>query len=69
MEWYQAGGLMLGMVLAMMALGTHVAYAFMIANMVGVVVFMGGLIGIEGRDRGCGCIGRPAIPVVCRRGG
>lgn len=47
MEWYQAGGLMLGIVLAMMALGTHVAYAFMIANMVGVVVFMGGLIGIE----------------------
>ena len=47
MEWYEAGALMLGMVLVLMALGLPVALAFMAANMVGVFVFMGGFIGIE----------------------
>ena len=47
MEWYEAGSLMLGMVLVLMAVGLPVALAFMAANMVGVFVFMGGFIGIE----------------------
>ena len=47
MEWYEAGSLMLGMVLVLMAIGLPVALAFMAANMVGVFVFMGGFIGIE----------------------
>ena len=47
MAWFEAAVFMLGMVLVFMALGTPVAYAFMIANIVGVMVFMGGWIGIE----------------------
>ena len=46
-EWYEAGALMLGTVLVLMAIGLPVALAFVAANMVGVFVFMGGFIGIE----------------------
>ena len=47
MEWYAAGGLMLGMVLGLMALGFPVAFAFLGANVIGVVLFMGGSVGID----------------------
>ena len=47
MEWYTAGILMLGLVVGLMALSIPVAFAFLIANVVGAVVFMGGVAGIE----------------------
>ncbi len=46
-EWYAAGLLMLGLVVALMALSIPVAFAFLIANVVGAMVFMGGPAGIE----------------------
>ena len=47
MEWYWAGGLMLGAVLGFMAIGFPVAFAFLAANVIGVMLFMGGPIGID----------------------
>ena len=38
MEWYTAGALMLGLVVALMALSIPVAFAFLIANVVGALV-------------------------------
>ena len=46
MEWYTAGGLMLGMVIGLMVLGLPVALAFLTANIVGSLVFFGGLAGL-----------------------
>ena len=46
MEWYAALGLLLGMVLLLMMLGTPVAFAFFGANLVGAFIFMGGERGI-----------------------
>jgi len=45
--WYVAGSLMLGVVVVLMALGIPVAFAFLIANVVGAMVYMGGVAGIE----------------------
>ena len=47
MEWYTAGILMLGLVVVLMALSIPVAFAFLIANVVGAMIFMGGIAGIE----------------------
>ena len=47
MEWYTAGILMLGLVVVLMALSIPVAFAFLIANVVGAMIFMGGISGIE----------------------
>ena len=47
MEWYTAGALMLGLVVGLMALSIPVAFAFLIANVVGAMLFMGGIEGIE----------------------
>ena len=47
MEWYWAGGLMLGAVLGFMAIGFPVAFAFLGANVIGVMLFMGGPVGID----------------------
>ena len=47
MEWYTAGILMLGLVVALMTLSIPVAFAFLIANVVGAMIFMGGVAGIE----------------------
>lgn len=47
MEWYEAAALMLGMVIGLMALCVPVAFAFLIANLIGAFIFMGGWIGIE----------------------
>ncbi|HKI97591.1 MAG TPA: TRAP transporter large permease [bacterium] len=46
MEWYTAGALMLGMVIGLMALGVPVALAFLTANIVGSLVFVGHLAGL-----------------------
>ena len=47
MEWYWAGGLMLGAVLGFMAIGFPVAFAFLAANVIGVFLFMGGYVGVD----------------------
>ncbi len=47
MHWIEAGGLLIGMVLLLMGLGFPVAFAFIAANIVGAVIFMGGAVGIE----------------------
>ena len=47
MEWYTAGILMLGLVVVLMALSIPVAFAFLIANVIGAMIFMGGIAGIE----------------------
>lgn len=46
MPWYESFSLMIGMILALMALGIPVAFAFLIADVVGVILFMGGSAGI-----------------------
>jgi tripartite ATP-independent transporter DctM subunit len=46
-EWWESSILMLGMVIGLLALCVPVAFAFLIANLIGAWVFMGGLIGIE----------------------
>lgn len=47
MEWWEAALLMLGMVIGLMALCVPVAFAFLIANLIGAFIFMGGLVGVE----------------------
>ncbi len=42
MEWYQAGGLLLGCVVACMALGFPVAFTFLLTNILGMFVFAAG---------------------------
>lgn len=46
MEWYQALALLLGTIMALMAIGMPVALAFLAANIVGAWVFMGGERGV-----------------------
>jgi tripartite ATP-independent transporter DctM subunit len=46
MEWYQAGGLLIGSVVAMMAIGVPVAITFMITNVIGIFVFSNGWNGL-----------------------
>ncbi|MEZ5931199.1 MAG: TRAP transporter large permease [Alphaproteobacteria bacterium] len=46
MDWAAAAALLLGSVIALMALGMPVALAFLASNVVGVYIFMGGLPGI-----------------------
>lgn len=47
MEWYWAGSILLGVLLILMAVGVPVAFAFLAADMVGVFLFMGGLVGLS----------------------
>jgi tripartite ATP-independent transporter DctM subunit len=46
MPWYEAFALMIGAVLALMALGLPVAFAFIATNVLGAFVFLGGERGI-----------------------
>ena len=46
MEWYYAAGLMVGIILFLMALRIPVAFAFLLANLMGVIIFLGGGFGI-----------------------
>ena len=47
MAWTEAAALLLGSVIALMALGMPVALAFLASNILGVYLFMGGLGGIN----------------------
>ena len=51
MTWVEAGALLVGVVLALMGLGFPVAFAFLGADLVGALVFMGGAVGIEWQER------------------
>ncbi len=42
-EWYSIAGFLVGMVIAFMLLGIPVAFSFLTANIVGAMIFMGGL--------------------------
>ncbi len=42
-EWYGIAGFLVGMVIAFMLLGIPVAFAFLTANVVGAMIFMGGV--------------------------
>ena len=42
-EWYAIAGFLVGMVIVFMLLGIPVAFAFLTANIVGAMIFMGGL--------------------------
>lgn len=46
MEWYWTGSILMGVLLAMMAAGVPVAFAFLAADLVGVFIFMGGAAGL-----------------------
>ena len=47
MPWYDATALMIGGVLLFMALGLPVALAFLAINIIGAVIFLGGMPGID----------------------
>lgn len=47
MDWYFAALLLIGGLLFLMLFGFPVAVAFLLINLIGVVIFMGGLPGIE----------------------
>lgn len=47
MPWYDAAALMVGGLLFLMFFGMPVAIAFLAINIIGVYVFMGGLVGID----------------------
>jgi len=65
MEWYEALAFLLGMILLFMALGVPVALAFLAANMIGAVYFMGGRGPIDVQAaRGIGQLANNAIPTV-----
>lgn len=42
MEWYEAGGILLGCIITGMAIGLPVAFTFMITNIIGIFVFSNG---------------------------
>jgi tripartite ATP-independent transporter DctM subunit len=46
MEWYYAGGMLIGLIIVMMALGVPVAVAFMATNIIGTLVLIGGVAGL-----------------------
>ncbi|MEM7694087.1 MAG: TRAP transporter large permease [Pseudomonadota bacterium] len=47
MPWWEAASLMIGGILALMLLGVPVAFAFLAMNIFGVVLFMGGMAGVD----------------------
>ncbi len=53
MAWYETGALMLGLVVGLMALSVPVAFAFLLANIVGAFLFMGGVAGLEQLVNNC----------------
>ena len=46
MEWYAAAAVLIGLIIGMMTLGVPVAVAFMATNMIGTLVFVGGVAGM-----------------------
>ncbi|MGI9332292.1 MAG: TRAP transporter large permease [Gammaproteobacteria bacterium] len=47
MSWIAAAGLLIGLTLLFMGLGFPVAFAFLAADIVGALIFMGGAVGLE----------------------
>src|SRR5699024_10860763 len=47
MEWYESGALLVGTILGLMAIRVPAAFAFLIANLMGVSVFIGGEAGLR----------------------
>ena len=47
MVWYETIALLLGAVVGLMAVGVPVAFAFLLVNVAGAIVFFGGALGIE----------------------
>lgn len=45
--WYQSGGLLIGLILFLMAIRMPAAFAFLMANLIGMMVFVGGEIGLK----------------------
>lgn len=65
MEWYEALAFLLGMILFFMAIGVPVALAFLAANVIGAVYFMGGRGPLEVQiARGIGALANNAIPTI-----
>ncbi len=65
MEWQSALALLLGLVLFFMFLGIPVALAFLAANMIGAVIFMGGSGDLlRQASRGIGQLANNAVPAV-----
>jgi len=65
MEWYEALIFLLGMIVFFMALGIPVALAFLAANIIGAVYFMGGRGPLEVQmARGIGQLANNAIPTI-----
>ena len=65
MEWFEALFFLLGMILFFMFLGIPVALAFLAANVIGAVYFMGGRgdLGVQ-MSRGIGQLANNAIPTI-----
>ena len=65
MEWFEALFFLLGMILFFMFLGVPVALAFLAANLIGAVYFMGGSgpLGVQ-MTRGIGQLANNAIPTI-----
>ena len=65
MEWYTALTFLLAMVLAFMFIGVPVALAFLAANMIGAIYFMGGSGDLFTQmSRGIGQLANNAVPTV-----
>ena len=65
MEWFEALIFLLGMILFFMALGVPVALAFLAANVIGAVYFMGGRGDlISQMERGIGALVNNAVPTI-----
>ena len=65
MEWFEALFFLLGMILFFMALGVPVALAFLAANVIGAVYFMGGRGDLLAQmERGIGALMNNAIPTI-----
>jgi len=47
MAWYEAGALLVGIILVLMAVRMPVAFAFLLANLIGALVFIGGEAAIK----------------------
>lgn len=47
MEWYQSGGLLIGLILGFMAIRMPAGFAFLMANLIGMMIFVGGEIGLK----------------------
>ena len=61
-EWYGIAGFLVGMVIIFMLLGIPVAFAFLTANIIGAMIFMGGLDAMPQIVDQCGRVGDDLCP-------